>query len=239
MFGTNPIRKFEAHPKGSLQVHEVFYTLQGEGPHSGLPAVFVRLSGCNLACFWCDTHWDDANDPIRAVHDILEEVRYKADGKTKLIVLTGGEPCRQDLSFFLLECFRLNWRVQIETAGTVWQECLDQPHVEIICSPKTGVIKPEIREKAVGFKYVINIADDPFGESSLDVDGLPSANTQIKGGRKKPLAKPRPGAPIYLSPCDLHEDKEGTEANYRAVGEIALKHGYRAGVQLHKLLNLP
>lgn len=242
MFGTNPVRKFEAHLNGALQVHEIFYTLQGEGPHSGLPAVFVRLSGCNLRCWWCDTKWDDVRDPLWQVEEIFLRVQQEAAGRTRLMVLTGGEPCRQDLRAFIKRIEGYNfthgpkheWKIQIETAGSLWQECLLSPWVEIICSPKTGNIDPRIKEHAIGFKYVINAAHD-----QMDADGLPLANTQIKDGRTRALAKPRKGAPVYLSPCDLHDDGAGTAKNYQKVGEIALEHGYRAGVQLHKLLELP
>ena len=241
MFGKNPIRKFDAYPNGDLQVHEIFFTLQGEGPHSGLPAVFVRLSGCNLSCWWCDTHWDDQKDPLRSVQSILEGVALASRGLTQLIVLTGGEPLRQDLRVLLDTLARINfslgdkpWKLQIETAGTLWQECLDDhPWVDVVCSPKTAAIHPKIKARANAFKYVINARD------SFDVDGLPITNTQIEDGRRRSLAKPRAGAPVYLSPCDLHEDKYGTEANYAKVAELSLQHGYRAGVQLHKVLGLP
>ena len=48
------------------RVNEIFYTLQGEGAHSGIPAVFVRFSGCNLRCPWCDTDFTDNNENVRA-----------------------------------------------------------------------------------------------------------------------------------------------------------------------------
>ena len=77
-------------------VNEIFYTLQGEGAHSGIPAVFVRFSGCNLRCPWCDTDFADHTDMTAeqivsealALYDIPNERR-------KMLVLTGGEPSLQ------------------------------------------------------------------------------------------------------------------------------------------------
>ena len=60
MFGTNPSRKQVLDDGQELWVQEVFYTLQGEGPFSGQPALFIRLAGCNLRCFWCDTEFESS-----------------------------------------------------------------------------------------------------------------------------------------------------------------------------------
>ena len=62
MFGTNTIigkKFFDKAPKESLYVTSMFFTLQGEGPYAGLPALFIRLAKCNLACSFCDTFFDD------------------------------------------------------------------------------------------------------------------------------------------------------------------------------------
>lgn len=241
MFGQNPIRKYESHRGGQeLQTREIFYTLQGEGPYSGRPSVFVRLTGCNLRCHFCDTKWDDDNDKNMLIGDIMEEVeRLSENGRlTKLVVLTGGEPLRQDIDLLLMFLIGiLGYTVQIETAGTLWQQCLndyDSKELTVIVSPKTPRIDPILFERADAFKYVIR-AEDVQG----DITGVPYTNTQSKGEfRAVPLAEPRPGAPVYLSPCDEYNDDKNA-ANYQRVGVLAMKHGYIAGVQLHKLLALP
>ena len=76
------------------QVNEIFYSIQGEGAFAGTPAVFVRFSGCNLACPWCDTDHSHAEEMTR---DELENaVRGLLDGhEGAIIVLTGGEPALQ------------------------------------------------------------------------------------------------------------------------------------------------
>src|SRR6185369_4148469 len=97
MHGKNPVRgvyRGAGDASTKLQVHKVFDTIQGEGPFSGRRAVFVRLSGCQLRCSWCDTAWDDEKDSYRTSHDIAHEAKTICSSK-ELVIITGGEPLRQ------------------------------------------------------------------------------------------------------------------------------------------------
>src|SRR5271156_2670792 len=99
MRGANPIRK-PLHDDGlQLEVKNIFPTLQGEGPFTGVPAVFVRLGGCNLACSFCDTDFEGFRD--MPVADIVENVSSASCERGKrvrqLVVITGGEPLRQNI----------------------------------------------------------------------------------------------------------------------------------------------
>ena len=99
------------------RVNEIFYSVQGEGEFAGTPAVFVRFSGCNLSCPWCDTDHTHAEEMTR---DELEEaVRGLLAGHDgAIIVLTGGEPALQlhdDEPMF----FGFTARICIETNGTL------------------------------------------------------------------------------------------------------------------------
>ena len=78
----------------SYRVNEIFYSIQGEGAFAGTPAVFVRFSGCNLACPWCDT---DHSHAVEMTHDELENAvrALLKDREGAIIVLTGGEPALQ------------------------------------------------------------------------------------------------------------------------------------------------
>jgi len=90
MFGKNVITKADYQPV-DLQVEEIFYTLQGEGPFAGRPAVFVRLAGCPLRCQWCDTQFDTGlSKPRMRVDDIMREVQRHAAAIATLVVITGG-----------------------------------------------------------------------------------------------------------------------------------------------------
>src|ERR1700742_3220596 len=74
-----------------LKISEIFYSIQGEGGLVGVPSVFVRASGCNLRCTWCDTPYTSWNPEgsNRTIAEIVEEVRRHP---AKHVVLTGGEP---------------------------------------------------------------------------------------------------------------------------------------------------
>ena len=99
-----------------MKIAEIFYSLQGEGSLIGVPSVFVRTSGCNLRCTWCDTpytSWAPEGEE-RSLDSIVEEVnRYGASH----VVITGGEPMIAPEIGELTH--RLSQHVTIETAGTV------------------------------------------------------------------------------------------------------------------------
>lgn len=105
-----------------MLISEIFYSLQGEGTLVGVPSVFVRTSGCNLRCVWCDTPYTSwrAEGEQRGVEEILDVVEgYGA----KHVVLTGGEPMLFEESVRLCEGFReMGMHITIETAGTVYRE---------------------------------------------------------------------------------------------------------------------
>ena len=85
MFGNNPKLPFEKGDGIYLKVHSIFETIQGEGPYSGYQAIFIRLSGCNLACEFCDTEFDEYS--ILEIHDILKKIK-SFEQTNPLIVIT-------------------------------------------------------------------------------------------------------------------------------------------------------
>ena len=123
-----------------MKIAEIFYSVQGEGALVGVPSVFVRTSGCNLRCVWCDTpytSWEPQGEE-RSIDSIVEEItRHGADHA----VVTGGEPM---IAPGIVELTRrLRQHVTIETAGTV--------DAEVRCdlmsiSPKLSNSVPRERE---------------------------------------------------------------------------------------------
>lgn len=102
-----------------MRVAEIFYSIQGEGELTGMPSVFVRASGCNLRCSWCDTKYASWNPEGGAlsVDEIVEEV---CSHPTEYCVLTGGEPMVHIGIFELATKLKLRGKhITIETAGTV------------------------------------------------------------------------------------------------------------------------
>ncbi len=98
-----------------LPVLEIFPTIQGEGHWTGTPATFVRLAGCDVGCFWCDTRysWEIPEAVYRSVDEIGREILRHP---TEVVVITGGEPSMHPLGE-LTQRLRPHRRLHIETAG--------------------------------------------------------------------------------------------------------------------------
>lgn len=227
-----------------LSVHSMFYTLQGEGPNSGLPAVFLRLAGCNLQCPGCDTEYTQGrknwmrNDLVNAIADMMLTC-----ANNTILVITGGEPFRQNIVPFVTDFFNLtNRHIQVETNGVICPdgvgELCDLGMLEIVCSPKTSVIHPEIAHYAHAYKYVLRDGQ------ILPEDGLPSAalfHTARPFVARPPedwVMRNRGGNNIYITPID-EKDPERNALNVQACVRSALEFGYRADKQAHKDWLLP
>lgn len=102
-----------------MKISEIFYSIQGEGILAGVPSVFVRTSGCNLRCVWCDTpytSWKPEGEDL-SLEAILKRV---GDASTGYVVVTGGEPMIQSQIGALTKALReAGQHITIETAGTV------------------------------------------------------------------------------------------------------------------------
>lgn len=100
-----------------LRITEIFHSIQGESTHSGRPCVFVRLTGCNLRCRWCDSEYTFTGGEKMSLDDVLGRVRSYG---CRLVEITGGEPLAQSESLALIE--RLcddGLEVLIETSGSI------------------------------------------------------------------------------------------------------------------------
>lgn len=81
-------------PQPSWKVNEIFYSIQGEGRHTGMPAVFLRLSGCSMNCSFCDTKYAFGAGKEMGADALLNDL---AQYPVKTVIITGGEPTEQDL----------------------------------------------------------------------------------------------------------------------------------------------
>jgi len=148
-----------------MQVNEIFYSLQGEGVLAGTPSVFVRLAGCPLRCWWCDTKyaWDFSVGEDLSLARIVGEVQK---WPCRFIVLTGGEPlvgpdgaARPGLAELTGRLKALGMHVTIETAGTLFVPDLACDLMSI--SPKLSNSTPADAKLAAA-----------HGDSRLDVTAI-------------------------------------------------------------------
>ena len=101
----------------SLKISEIFYSLQGEAVRSGLPTVFIRLTGCPLRCTWCDTAYAFSGGKNKSLSDILDAV---ASYGTRHVCVTGGEPLAQKNCLPLLVALcDAGYDVALETSGAL------------------------------------------------------------------------------------------------------------------------
>ncbi len=195
-----------------LPVMEHFYTLQGEGAHTGKAAYFIRLGGCDVGCHWCDVKesWDPKLHPLMNA----EEVAEIAAKHCKTIVLTGGEPLMWNLDILTSKLKKLGCDIHIETSGAYPMS----GHLDwITLSPKkTGLPLDEIYSKASELKVIIfNNNDFKFAEEQ---------------------------ASKVSDSCKLYMQSEWSKRNenYPKITDYILANPrWQASVQTHKYLNIP
>ncbi|WP_291077474.1 7-carboxy-7-deazaguanine synthase QueE [Empedobacter sp. UBA5528] len=150
-----------------LPLMEEFYTIQGEGYHSGKAAYFIRLGGCDVGCHWCDVKesWDASLHPLTPIEAIIRNAE-QCPGKA--VVITGGEPLMYNLSALTAELKKRNIETFIETSGAYplsgfW---------DWIClSPKKFKAPlPEVCPRAGELKVIIfNKSDFKWAESYAEM----------------------------------------------------------------------
>ena len=204
----------------SLRLTEIFHSLQGEAARTGLPTVFIRLTGCPLRCTWCDTTYSFTGGSAREIADILAEV---ARHPTRHVCVTGGEPLAQKECPALLQALcDAGYDVCLETSGALDISTID-PRVARIMdlkAPASGECErnlwSNLRHLKAGDEIKIIIAD------RADYDW---ACQQLTQHRLADLC------PVLLSPAQGSQDA-------RQLAEWILQDGLpvRLQLQLHKLL---
>ena len=191
---------------------EHFYTLQGEGAHTGKAAYFIRLGGCDVGCHWCDVKesWDPEKHPLMDAAEIAEI----AAKHCKTIVLTGGEPLMWNLEILTGRLKELGCTIHIETSGAYPKS----GHLDwITLSPKkTGLPLEGIYQQANELKVIIfNNHDFTFAQEQAE--------------------KVSPDCALYLQ-----SEWSRRNETYPKITDFILKNPkWRASVQTHKYLNIP
>ncbi|MGD9345380.1 MAG: 7-carboxy-7-deazaguanine synthase QueE [Candidatus Aminicenantes bacterium] len=140
----------------TLKITEIFPSIQGEGLRSGEPTIFIRLTGCNLRCGFCDTKYAWQGGEDHSVERILETIqkikrRYPADW----VCLTGGEPLIQPMATFVEQLKSSGFKVQIETNGTYYRP-LAADWWTLSPKPPSYEFAPEYTTKAKEVKLVVS-----------------------------------------------------------------------------------
>lgn len=216
------------------RINELFYSLQGEGRNTGRAAVFIRFSGCNLRCPFCDTDFSTYTE--MTLDDILEAIRpWRHCG---FVVLTGGEPSLQTDDTLVDALHQEGFYIAMETNGT---HTVPKGIDWVTVSPKTGFVKnaPAI---------VVQKIDE------LKVIWGPTPSPSLYGGEEIPqvlktwsdkLTTPLhnreglgAGPLLYLQPCDIGDEECNREITRQCVEYIKEHPEWRLSLQTHKLINI-
>ncbi len=229
-----PPEKPSYREDGFLQVFKVFPTIQGEGPFTGTPAIFARLSGCNLgafSCSLCDTDYTSQRELLSS-SELVDRIKQAAGpNRISLIVVTGGEPYRQNIIPFTKHAIREGFRVQVETNGTLCPPGMETlSSLSIVCSPKTPKINWDMERCVSAYKYVL---DADFVDPD---DGLPTCTMGASLRIARPAFKFSPEH-LFIQPLDEQDEVEN-QRNRKAAVDSCLRFGYRLSLQTHKLLGL-
>lgn len=169
----------------TYRVNEIFYSIQGEGRWTGTAVVFLRFSGCNLRCAFCDTSHQSGEE--LTLEQIVTEARLVSQNSV-VMVITGGEPMLQ-LDRALTQALRSHWRLHLETNGTI---CVPEDFVDwITVSPKQG--QPWVQRKGDELKVVYQgqdleqyLVDSAFDYLYLQPCSMKNAEETVQAVKEHP-----------------------------------------------------
>jgi 7-carboxy-7-deazaguanine synthase len=231
-----------------MQVTEIFRSIQGESTYAGLPCIFVRLTGCNLRCTWCDTAYAFYGGTRMSVDDVLGRVQELSSGRGSdsgtdakmavklekpilLVELTGGEPLLQPDAVGLAQRLMAeNYTVLVETSGERFVGMLPQQVVKIVdvkC-PDSGEGGTFLLDnlKAVDSKDEIKFVIGSRRDYEFARDF--SATHQLAGRVRQVLF-----SPVFPDP---NGSWSGLDARILAEWILADRLPVRLGLQLHKFV---
>ena len=232
MFGMNEIvgqKYFKNAPENTLTVTSRFFTLQGEGPYRGVPAYFIRLAKCNLACSFCDTYFDSGDvqtfDHIfNDASSVIDEFFAKRNMETPewaqlhwnkkrnmVLVMTGGEPTLQHNLVPFLEAAQYIFRyTQIESNGTIGTTIKDLPEsTTLVVSPKC--LEKKINGVDTAIRYL-----EPKKEMLERADCLKFVMSVPESERFNPYSevpqwaldwRDKTGKDVFVSPMNMYRQE--------------------------------
>ena len=200
----------------SYSVNEIFYSIQGEGANAGKPAVFVRFSGCNLKCPFCDTDFKEHR--IMSQEEIVEEMERVNTGSCTLCVLTGGEPTLQYDEALATALRKAGYIIAMESNGTI----APAAKVDFLTiSPKTQWEKDatlKVRYHVDEIKLVV--------DKATDLTALTYYEQRFTDSM------------LFIQPCDTGFIKENKEIISRCVEFLKNHPQWRLSLQQQKIINV-
>lgn len=197
------------------KINEIFYSLQGEGRHAGVPSIFVRFSGCNLKCDFCDTRHEDGK--MMSDSEIADTVNtFPADW----VILTGGEPSLwidDDFISFLKKS--TGKHIAIETNGS---RSLPSGIDWVTVSPKPGIGGVDKYEIAVCHADELKVVD--VGQPLDRYFCLPCVSADTL---------------MYLQPCFVDNESQNKFNRDRTIKRVLDDPRWTLSLQIHRFLDIP
>lgn len=191
------------------KVNEIFYSIQGEGRWAGRPAIFIRFSGCNLKCPFCDTDFRDFKEMGEI--DILEAIQ-KVGGDCKFIVFTGGEPTLQLDENLTTLLHKWGYYLSMETNGT---HKVPGDIDWVTCSPKSLFVKNA--EPVVKVASEVKVVFD--GKHKITDCGIDAEH-------------------YYVQPCDVGNKEKNADILKQTVAFIESHPKWSLSLQQQKIINV-
>lgn len=194
-----------------MKINEIFYSLQGEGYWTGTPAVFIRFSGCNLNCSFCDTEHENGRQ--MTIDNIISEVsKYP----TQHIIFTGGEPTLQLTRELIDRLHALGKYLHMETNGSIsLSDGIDKELDWITVSPKDAPVRIQRIDE---LKVVYHGAE----QDMTRFESIPTTGSNSR----------------YLQPCDVKTPETNERIITDAIEYIKRHPQWRLSLQTHKLLGI-
>ncbi len=213
-----------------MKINEIFYSLQGEGKYTGLPMAFIRVTGCNLRCVWCDTKYAFKEGTELTILNIINRVKQYP---TKHVCLTGGEPLIQDESYELItQLINNGFTIYLETNGSIFLGKLPKSKalkisMDIKC-PSSG------EEQKMNFtNFELLRAGDQIKFIIANGEDFDYAKNILKDNSINPECA------IIFTPCSISSSANNQNTfTLRELAELVLKDGLHVYVlpQLHKII---
>ncbi len=202
-----------------MKINEVFYSLQGEGNWTGLPNIFIRVTGCNLRCSYCDTKYAYEHGKKMSIEDIVDEIQKFP---CKHICITGGEPLLQNKILDLINILlKRGYRICLETNGSI--------SIEKLVGKKSLMISLDIKCPSSGMHEKMNFNNLSYLTTNDQLKFV-IKNREDYDFAKAVIKKYKPKSTVFFQPV------WGTNLKDLSSWILDDSFNVRLGLQLHKIV---